>query len=139
MSAAQSRERLIFSYPKLAERLQERPADIEKARKILLEISDDASIPTLKWFQKLLDFSLPKLYDGINFLPAKDMDFKKLVHDNCVVLVPNHQSHADYIALNYSIFKRYHFATYIAGGINLNIFPIGTLFRKSGCICYSSQ
>ena len=52
---------------------------------------------------------------------------------NCVVLVPNHQSHADYIALNYAIIKKFGFPVYIAGGINLNIFPIGYLFRNSGC------
>ena len=57
-------------------------------------------------------------------------DFK----NHNIIFVPNHQSHADYLALNYAFHKDYtDIPVHIAGGINLNIFPIGTMFRKSGC------
>lgn len=133
MAKLGKRKELILSYPKLAQRLKDKPGDKEKISKLLEEISDDVSIPTLTWFRRFLDFTLPKLYDNINFTPAKEIEFKRLTDENCVVLVPNHQSHADYIAISYCIFSRYKMATYVAGGKNLNIFPIGALFRKCGC------
>lgn len=127
------RQKIVFSYSKLNERIKNKKSEEEKAKKILREISDLASVSALRKFEHVLDMALPKLYDGINFVPAPGMDFKKLIDENCVVLVPNHQSHADYIALNYSIFRRYTEPVRIAGGLNLNIFPIGGLFRRCGC------
>ena len=49
--------------------------------------------------------------------------------------MPNHQSHLDYLALNYVLHRKYHgqVPIHIAGGINLNIFPIGRMFRSLGC------
>ena len=85
-------------------------------------------------FLNVLNNTVDRMYEGINLTFAPEVEnFKQVVDDNCVVLVPNHQSHADYIALNYAIIKTFGFPVYIAGGINLNIFPIGFLFRNSGC------
>ena len=53
--------------------------------------------------------------------------------NDCIVLVPNHQSHADYLALGVNFFKIFSTPVYVAGGNNLNIFPIGRIFRKCGC------
>jgi len=103
-----------------------------KVEKCLNEIAANFSKSSIKMFEKLLDASLNKLYDDINF-DEGDVDFKNLVKNNSVVLVPNHQSHADYIAINYAVFKKFGFPLYVAGGDNLNIFPLGSIFRKSGC------
>ncbi|OUR97882.1 hypothetical protein A9Q84_06710 [Halobacteriovorax marinus] len=135
MNLFNSQEKIVLSYPKLKERIDGREdskAEKEKALKILKEIRAEFSKPYIKTFQKLLDSTLPKLYDGVNF-NENGVDFKNLVKENSVVLVPNHQSHADYVAINYMVFKKYGFPLYVAGGNNLNIFPIGKLFRKSGC------
>lgn len=126
---------LVLSYPKLVDRIQSREKpDHERARalKNLEEIRADASSTVLKTLEKGLDATLSQLYDGINLYPGRH-DFKQMVKENCVVLVPNHQSHADYLAINYKVFKEFGIGLYVAGGNNLNIFPIGTLFRKSGC------
>lgn len=133
-------EKIVFSYPKIQERLTQKgesskdsSKDIkEKVLKNLAEIKADFSQATIKTFEKMLDATMAKLYDGIN-LDHGGCDFKQLVKDNSVVLVPNHQSHADYVAINYKVFKEYGIPLHVAGGNNLNIFPIGTLFRKSGC------
>ncbi|GAB4415781.1 MAG: hypothetical protein OHK0056_23650 [Bacteriovoracaceae bacterium] len=128
-------ENIVLSYPKLKNRIdtRDRPKlEREKAIKILDEIKADFSVTYIRGFERLLDNTIPKLYDGIHFNDG-GIDFKKLVKESCVVLVPNHQSHADYVAINYMFYKTYRFPLYVAGGNNLNIFPIGTLFRKSGC------
>lgn len=128
-------ENIVLSYPKLKDRIESRDKpnqEREKALKILDEIKADFSVTYIRGFEKLLDNTLPKLYDGIHFNDG-GVDFKNLVKESCVVLVPNHQSHADYVAINYMFYKTFRFPLYVAGGKNLNIFPIGTLFRKSGC------
>ena len=125
-------EEVVLSYYKIKDRIAEGKITKEKVLKNLDEIRAEFSESYIRTFEKFLDTTLPKLYDGINF-NENGVDFKKLVTENQVVLVPNHQSHADYLAINYMVFKNYRFPLYVAGGNNLNIFPIGPLFRKSGC------
>lgn len=135
MSLFNGQEKIVLSYPKLKARIEGREnpkEEREKALKNLKEIRAEFSKTYIKSFQKLLDSTLPKLYDGVNF-SENGVDFNKLVKEKSVVMVPNHQSHADYVAINYMVFKKYGFPLYVAGGNNLNIFPIGKLFRKSGC------
>jgi len=128
-------QKIVLSYPKLAQRIKDREnpkKEEDKALKNLKEIRSEFSTATIKSFLKLLDTTLPKLYDDINF-NSINSNVVELMKDNCVVLVPNHQSHADYLAINYTFYKNYEVPLYVAGGVNLNIFPIGSLFRKSGC------
>lgn len=128
-------QKIIFQYPKLKARLQER-GNLKEERQVViknhLEIRADYSETYIKNFRRMLDATLPSLYDGINF-NENGIDFNGLVKENCVVLVPNHQSHVDYLAINYMVYKNYGFPLYVAGGNNLNIFPVGKMFRKSGC------
>jgi glycerol-3-phosphate O-acyltransferase len=125
-------EEIVLSYPKLIERMNEKGIGKDKVLKNLNEIKAEFSKKYIKTFETILDSTLGKLYDGIYFNENK-IEFAKLVEENSVVLVPNHQSHADYLAINYMVYKNYRFPLYVAGGNNLNIFPIGPLFRKSGC------
>ena len=128
-------QKIVLDYPKLKERIESREdpkKETQKALNNLEEIRSDFSSRTIKSFLKFLDATLPKLYDDINF-NGLNSNIVELMKDKCVVLVPNHQSHADYLAMNYIFYKNYQVPLYVAGGVNLNIFPIGKLFRKSGC------
>lgn len=128
-------EKTVLTYPRLKTYIeQSRDPDNEREKTLnnLKEIKADFKAPVIKGFQRFLDNTLYRLYDSINY-DDNVVDIKELVKDNCVVLVPNHQSHADYLAINYLFFKNYKIPLYVAGGVNLNIFPIGTIFRKSGC------
>lgn len=128
-------QKTVLSYPKLKERIESSSDSIkarERALKNLDEMKADFSKTYLKSMEKMFDATLPRLYDGINF-NENGHDLVKLMEKNSIVLVPNHQSHADYVAINYMFYKQYDRPLYVAGGDNLNIFPIGTLFRKSGC------
>ncbi|MEA9356423.1 1-acyl-sn-glycerol-3-phosphate acyltransferase [Bacteriovorax sp. PP10] len=125
-------EEIVLSYPKLKDRLGNKEDDTEKALKCLKEIRSELSLPFLKGFEKFLDASLGQIYDGINF-NDNGYNLKKLSKENNIVLVPNHQSHADYLAINYVYFKKYKSPLFVAGGNNLNIFPIGPMFRRCGC------
>lgn len=125
-------EEIVLSYPKLKDRITNRPEDTDKALANLKEIRAELSLPFLKSFEKFLDTTLYQVYDGINF-NDNGINILDLLPNNNVVLVPNHQSHADYVAINYVYFKKYNSPLFVAGGNNLNIFPIGPLFRRSGC------
>lgn len=123
----------ILEYSKLKNYLRGRPKEKEQALKYIKEIRSDFSHRFTSNVRKLLDVVLRTLYDGINFNLPPSMNFKKFCLENNVILVPNHQSHADYVLLNYLLYKSYGISIYVAGGENLNIFPLGGIFRKCGC------
>jgi len=123
---------VVLTYPKLAERLQERPEEKGKVQKIFKEIHGDFSPTVVKTAVTLIDATFLKLYDGVNIELPPGMDFEKLKENNHIVLVPNHQSHADYVAITYSMFKKFNVPLRVAAGINLNVFPMGQLFGKAG-------
>lgn len=125
----------LLSYPKLKQRIEESDDPSGTKKKAIANFNEmraDYSPSYLKSMKKFFDATLPRVYDGISF-NENGTDLKKLLEDASVVLVPNHQSHADYIAINYMFFKEYGRMLFVAGGDNLNIFPIGKIFRKSGC------
>jgi glycerol-3-phosphate O-acyltransferase len=123
---------VLLGYPKLAERISQKPEDREKVKKIFQEIHGDFSPTLVKSTMKFLDATFLKLYDGINLEIPKDMDFRELREKYHIILVPNHQSHADYIALTYCIYKNFEVPVRVAAGINLNVFPLGQFFGKGG-------
>lgn len=123
---------VVLTYPKLVERLRNKPEDAQKIKKLFKEIHGEFSPTLVKSAAALLDATFLKLYDGVNLEVPPGMDFKKLKEDNHIILVPNHQSHADYVALTYSMFKNFGVPLRVAAGINLNVFPLGQFFGKAG-------
>ena len=124
----------VLTYSKLADWIKSRSnPDLEKKKvcKIIDEIAADYSQSTLDAVCRFLNKLFSKFYDKIDFntIGFRPEKYQK----DCIVFVPNHQSHADYLALNYNFFRRFTLPIYTAGGINLNIFPIGKIFRKCGC------
>ena len=108
-------EEIVLSYPKIKERLESKDdaAQDRKILKNLVEIRAEFSESFIHGFSKTLDTVLPKLYDGMK-IKALGYDFKKLSEEYNVVLVPNHQSHADYLAINYQVYKQYGIPLYVA-------------------------
>jgi glycerol-3-phosphate O-acyltransferase len=123
---------LVLTYPKLAERLQQKPEDAGKIKKLFKEIHGEFSPTMVKTAMKLIDTTFMRLYDGVNLEVPPDMDFHSLKEKYHICLVPNHQSHADYVALTYSMFKKFDMPIRVAAGINLNVFPMGQFFGKAG-------
>ncbi len=87
---------------------------------------------TIKDFfhEKIEDFIeifLVKKFEKIKF-ELEDINFR----DYNVVFVSNHQSHLDYLLLNYLIYKKIKKKVFIAAGDNLNFFPVGFFLRNIG-------
>jgi glycerol-3-phosphate O-acyltransferase len=49
-----------------------------------------------------------------------------------LILLPCHRSHVDYLVISYTFYANGLIAPHIAAGKNLNFFPVGKLFRRSG-------
>jgi glycerol-3-phosphate O-acyltransferase len=122
----------VLSYPKMKAFLDENPDKIKEVLSCIKEIRGNFNPKLVRGAIKLIDATFAKLYDGVNLEVPKGFDLVDLAKDHHVILVPNHQSHADYVALTYTLFGVYDIPIYIAGGINLNIFPLGAFFRQAG-------
>lgn len=123
---------VVLTYPKLVERLQEKPEDATKIKKLFKEIHGEFSPTLVKTAAAFIDATFLKLYDGVNIELPDGVDFHEMKRQGHIVLVPNHQSHADYIALQYSMFKKFQVPVRVAAGINLKVFPLGQFFGKGG-------
>jgi glycerol-3-phosphate O-acyltransferase len=123
---------VVLSNPKLAERLASRPDDLTKVKKIFKEIHGEFSPTVVNSAVKIIDATFLKLYDGVNLEVFPGTNFHDLKEKYHIILVPNHQSHADYVALTYSMYKNFEVAIRVAAGINLNVFPMGQFFGKAG-------
>lgn len=123
---------IVLSYPKLLERLQTKPEDAQKIKKLFNEIHGEFSPTLVKTAVTFVDSTFARLYDGVNIELPDGMDFMKMKEEGYIVLVPNHQSHADYVALTYSMFKKFGIPLRVAAGINLKVFPLGQFFGKGG-------
>lgn len=123
---------IVSSYPKLANHLANNPSDISQVIQYIDEIKGKFSSRITNFAVDLIDKTLAKLYDHVDFEYDENLHIESLVKNYHVVLVPNHQSHADYIALNYIWFKTFKIPVHVASGINLNIFLLGNFFRSTG-------
>ncbi len=123
---------IVFEYPKLKEYLQDRSQEKERAETLFKEIHGEFHPGLVRNGIRFLDATFGRLYDGIHLDVPADLDIKKLSENSHLILVPNHQSHADYLVLTYVLFGVYEIPIYIAGGLNLNVFPIGKFFRNTG-------
>lgn len=123
---------IVCSYDKVRLHLENHPKDKKKVYQFLDEIKGEYSEGAVSALESFLDKTFVKLYDGVNLDLPEGFDLAECLRDYHVVLCPNHQSHADYIAIQYVLYKRFKLPVFIAAGINLNIFPIGKIFRKCG-------
>ncbi|WP_462181241.1 glycerol-3-phosphate 1-O-acyltransferase PlsB [Pseudoalteromonas gelatinilytica] len=103
----------------------------QNALKLLDEIAANYSDATIRVADRILTWLWNKLYNGI------DIKFSEQVHEltdkgHEIIYMPCHRSHMDYLLLTYSIYHLGLVPPHIAAGINLNFFPAGGVFRRSG-------
>lgn len=129
----------VLSYPKIKELLVENPDAKKQIIQNVDEIRGDFSDAVVGSVSTFLEKTFLNLYDDVNVHYPEGFDLIELKKKYHVVFVPNHQSHGDYIALTYLIFRDFGVPVYVAAGINLNFFPIGNIFKKSGAFFIRRQ
>lgn len=103
----------------------------KQARAIMNEVAGDYSVSWVRLGERILHWLWKRLYSDIKVNNAKVL--RKLAQDGHeVIYVPCHRSHMDYLLLSYVILQEGLVMPRIAAGINLNFWPAGPIFRKSG-------
>jgi len=108
------------------------PVEARKnALKLLDEIAANYSEAMIRVGERILTWLWNKLYNGI------DIKYTEQIHEltnkgHEIIYMPCHRSHMDYLLLTYAIYHQGLVPPHIAAGINLNFFPAGGIFRRSG-------
>ncbi len=107
-------------------------ADAKKeALSYLEEISSDYREGLVRFGDKILTLIWNKIYNGIHVGHAHRIrELANQGHE--IVYIPCHRSHMDYLLLTYVIYHQGLVTPHIAAGINLNFWPFGGIFRRSG-------
>tara|TARA_R110001583_G_scaffold7720_9_gene37921 strand:- start:4487 stop:6610 length:2124 start_codon:yes stop_codon:yes gene_type:complete len=129
----------VLAQPALRKIIQEQAqnsayseAQIEaQCRNHLKEISANFSYSFLRFFRFLLKGIWNKIYRGI------EVHHAQAVRQACqsgaeIIYMPCHRSHMDYLLLSYLLFEQGLVPPHVAAGVNLNFFPAGPVFRRSG-------
>ncbi|MFU2081534.1 glycerol-3-phosphate 1-O-acyltransferase PlsB [Gallibacterium anatis] len=103
----------------------------QEAEKILQEIASNFNYSSLRVADRFLRWLWNRLYQGINVEHA-DRVRKLALEGHEIVYVPCHRSHIDYLLLSYVLYHQGLVPPHIAAGINLNFWPVGSIFRSWG-------
>jgi len=127
---AQPYLREVISKTAQAEKLSESQVEAQ-CRCYLNEISANFSYFSLRLFRLFLKGIWNYIYQGI------EVHHAQAVRDVCqsgaeVIYMPCHRSHMDYLLLSYLLFEQGVVPPHVAAGVNLNFFPAGPIFRRSG-------
>ncbi len=102
----------------------------KEARGYLKEIVADWRLGYIEVQAILLTFVFSRIYAGIELegLPGVREAAKRAP----LVILPSHKSHIDYLLISYMFHAHGIVPPHIAAGNNLNFFPLGHIFRRSG-------
>ena len=103
----------------------------KKALAMMDEIAGDYNDAMVRFGERILGWLWKRLYSHIEINHAQGLqDVAQAGHE--ILYIPCHRSHMDYLLLTYVIFHQGLVTPRIAAGINLNFWPAGPIFRKSG-------
>ncbi|MBS3797133.1 glycerol-3-phosphate 1-O-acyltransferase PlsB [Pseudoalteromonas sp. BDTF-M6] len=103
----------------------------QNALRLLDEIAANYSDAMVRVADRILTWLWNKLYNGIDVNYAEQVrELTDKGHE--IIYVPCHRSHMDYLLLTYVIYHQGLVPPHIAAGINLDFFPAGPIFRRSG-------
>ncbi|MBL4911124.1 MAG: glycerol-3-phosphate 1-O-acyltransferase PlsB [Alteromonadaceae bacterium] len=103
----------------------------KKALGLMDEIAGDYRDSMIRVSERVLGWLWKRLYRDIKVHNSDTL--RQLAQDGHeIIYVPCHRSHMDYLLLTYIIYHQGLVTPRIAAGINLNFWPAGPIFRKSG-------
>ncbi|EKE81504.1 glycerol-3-phosphate 1-O-acyltransferase PlsB [Idiomarina xiamenensis] len=103
----------------------------ERAHSYLDEIAANYSETLIRVLDRFMTWMWSRIYNGIE-VKGGDRIRELAQRGHEVVYMPCHRSHMDYLLLSYVIYKEGLVPPHIAAGVNLNFFPVGSLFRRGG-------
>ncbi|MEM7677745.1 MAG: 1-acyl-sn-glycerol-3-phosphate acyltransferase, partial [Myxococcota bacterium] len=103
-----------------------------RAQRLLRSIAADMRHGWLRVLDAIIDKVWRRIYDGIVVDQDGLAKVRRAARRGPVVLMPSHKSHIDYIVLSQVFFKDGLMPPLVAAGENLNFWPMGYIFRRSG-------
>ncbi len=132
------REELIRS-PKLqatikhlAENGEDRIVLNERVLSMLKKLQASPDSSTIGALAVLLDRIFHRIYAGIDVDREGLRRIQEASKEGCIVLLPSHKSHIDYLVVSYVFNEENILLPLIAAGDNLAFFPLGPVFRRAG-------
>ncbi|HEX4335312.1 MAG TPA: 1-acyl-sn-glycerol-3-phosphate acyltransferase [Polyangiaceae bacterium] len=104
----------------------------EKAASMLKKLQAAPDVATIGALAVFLDRVFHKIYAGIDVDREGLERVREATKEGCVVLLPSHKSHIDYLVLSYVFNDENIQLPLIAAGDNLSFFPLGPIFRRAG-------
>ncbi|MBU2978382.1 glycerol-3-phosphate 1-O-acyltransferase PlsB [Alteromonas sp. C1M14] len=95
------------------------------------EIAADYREGLIRFGDRILTRIWNKIYNGISVRHSERIR-ELAANGHEIIYVPCHRSHMDYMLLTYVIYHEGMVTPHIAAGINLNFWPAGPIFRRSG-------
>ena len=103
----------------------------KKALSYVNEIAANYSETLVRVLDRFMTWMWSRIYNGID-VRGGDRIRKLAQQGHEIIYVPCHRSHMDYLLLSYVIYKQGLVPPHIAAGVNLNFFPVGSIFRRGG-------
>ena len=103
----------------------------QEAQKYLKEIATDYDHRTIKKLDIALSWLWNRFYQGVKINTNQKINKLTLANYN-IIYLPCHRSHIDYLLLSYVLYYQGLIPPHIAAGVNLDFWPAGKIFRKSG-------
>ncbi|OFC71584.1 glycerol-3-phosphate 1-O-acyltransferase PlsB [Alteromonas confluentis] len=101
------------------------------AKEYVDEIAADYREGLIRFGDRILTRIWNKIYNGISVGHSERIR-ELAANGHEIIYVPCHRSHMDYMLLTYVIYHEGMVTPHIAAGINLNFWPAGPIFRRSG-------
>ena len=103
----------------------------KKSHAYLEEISSNFSYRFLRVFRFILSKVWNGIYQGVEVNHAQAV--REATQSGAeIIYMPCHRSHMDYLLLSYLLYGEGLVPPHVAAGVNLNFFPAGGIFRRSG-------
>ncbi|MEL0628405.1 glycerol-3-phosphate 1-O-acyltransferase PlsB [Psychromonas aquatilis] len=103
----------------------------EQCEAYLREISSNFSYRFIRVFRTILGRVWNGIYQGIEVNNAQAV--RDATQSGAeIIYMPCHRSHMDYLLLSYLLYSQGLTPPHVAAGVNLNFFPAGGIFRRSG-------
>jgi glycerol-3-phosphate O-acyltransferase len=114
----------------------EKPSDryviTARALGMLRQLQATPDMAAIKGLEAIFDRVFHRIYAGIEYDKNEVERVREAAKLGSLVLLPSHKSHIDYLLLSYVFNTENLQLPLIAAGENLNFFPLGQIFRRSG-------
>ena len=101
-------------------------------REMVLEMAAKQNKRIVRGFATMLDRIFNTMFAGLDLRQEELEALRETARSGPLIFCPSHRSHVDYLVLSYVLVSAGMIPPLVAAGENLNIFPLGRMFRGGG-------